>query len=163
MWIWSKKQYWAEYCNAEINMGNIAFPNCVRIWLHAGEPMHGKRIGSESNEVSHQSASIQYNLLFRCRRFNINNQITLYPSNYRGRPVNESNVQDYISNIVSKYLPPEQPPWHICIVPLTASSSSARAEETPAASPNSDVIDPDQTDAGTVVSPESSVRTKPPF
>lgn len=40
------------------------------------------------------------------------------PSNYRGRQVSEANIQEYISNIVSKYLPPSLPPWQICIIPI---------------------------------------------
>lgn len=53
------------------------------------------------------------------RTFAINNHITVYPSNYRGRQVTEANVQDYISNIVSKYLPTNLPPWQICVIPIT--------------------------------------------
>lgn len=46
----------------------------------------------------------------------------MYPSNYRGRPVTETNIQDYISNIVSKYLPPDLPPWQICVIPMSNST-----------------------------------------
>lgn len=46
------------------------------------------------------------------------------PSNYRGRQVTESNVQQYISDIVSKYLPSSVPPWQICIVPIMSSNPS---------------------------------------
>lgn len=94
------------------------------------------------------------------RQFNINNQVTLHPSSYRGRPVTEANVQDYISSIVSKYLPPEQPPWHICIVPLAiAPSATTRAEE--AATADVDVDVAVNTDIDTEdIPPESSVSTK---
>lgn len=54
----------------------------------------------------------------------------MYPSNYRGRPVTETNVQEYISNIVSKYLPPDLPPWQICVIPM---SNTTRLDD--AASP----------------------------
>lgn len=86
--------------------------------------------------------------------------MTLHPSSYRGRPVTEANVQDYISSIVSKYLPPEQPPWHICIVPLAiAPSATTRAEE--AATADVDVDVAVNTDIDTEdIPPESSVSTK---
>lgn len=71
-----------------------------------------------------------------CSSFNIENHITMYPSNYRGRPVTETNIQDYISNIVSKYLPPDLPPWQICVIPMAnatrlddAASSTLSAAE----------------------------------
>lgn len=49
----------------------------------------------------------------------------MYPSNYRGRPVTEANIQDYVSNIVSKYLPPDLPPWQICVIPMATRSDDA--------------------------------------
>lgn len=67
----------------------------------------------------------------------------MYPSNYRGRPVTETNIQDYVSNIVSKYLPPDMPPWQICVIPMAnttrsddvvSSSSLSAAECEPSAS-----------------------------
>lgn len=60
----------------------------------------------------------------------VDNHITVYPSNYRGRQVTESNVQDYISNIVSKYFPVGLPPWQICVIPVIGTVSSASAENT---------------------------------
>lgn len=63
--------------------------------------------------------------------FNIENHITLYPSNYRGRPITEANIQDYISNIVSKYLPPDLPPWQICVIPMS-STNTTRVDDVPA-------------------------------
>ncbi|XP_068631266.1 uncharacterized protein [Battus philenor] len=36
---------------------------------------------------------------------------------YRGRPVSDNNIQDYVSEIVSKYFPTEQPPWQYIIIP----------------------------------------------
>lgn len=78
----------------------------------------------------------------------------------------EANVQDYISNIVSKYLPPEQPPWQICIVPLAASqptqssattTSTLRQEDT--SSTTTDRADPEAIDATGIES--SSVSTTP--
>lgn len=72
-------------------------------------------------------------ILFSCRSFDVENHITVYPSNYRGRPVTASNIQDYISNIVSKYFQVGLPPWQICVIPVIRTKSSARAEDTTAA------------------------------
>lgn len=64
------------------------------------------------------------------RLFDIENHINVCPSNYRGRSVTESNIQDYISNIVSKYLPVGLPPWQICVIPIIRSVPLARSDET---------------------------------
>lgn len=93
-----------------------------------------------------------------CSSFNIENHITMYPSNYRGRPVTEINIQDYISNIVSKYLPPDLPPWQICVIPMAnatrlddaASTNLSAAECGPSGSPS--------TSAGTVDVGEESAQ-----
>lgn len=37
--------------------------------------------------------------------------------------MSESNIQEYISNIVSKYLPPSLPPWQICIIPIVSQNT----------------------------------------
>lgn len=52
------------------------------------------------------------------------------PSNYlyRGRSITESNIQDYISNIVSKYLPAGLSPWQICVIPVVKTIPLARSE-----------------------------------
>lgn len=67
------------------------------------------------------------------RSFAIDNHITVYPSNYRGRPVTSANIQDYISNIVSKYFPAGLPPWQICVIPVLGTQTSQRSEEPPSA------------------------------
>ncbi|CAH2071576.1 unnamed protein product, partial [Iphiclides podalirius] len=36
---------------------------------------------------------------------------------YRGRPVSDANIQDYVSEIVSKYFPSDQPPWQYIVIP----------------------------------------------
>lgn len=63
------------------------------------------------------------------RTFVVDNHINVYPSNYRGRPVTTTNIQDYISNIVSKYLPVGLPPWQICVIPVIAPTTSATRTE----------------------------------
>lgn len=62
--------------------------------------------------------------------FVVDNHITVYPASYRGRPVTSANVQDYISNIVSKYFPVGLPPWQIVVIPAIGTPSSQRTEET---------------------------------
>lgn len=102
--------------------------------------------------------SIFFSLLFCLhshRAFNIENHITLYPSNYRGRTVTEANVQDYISNIVSKYLPPDLPPWQICVIPLA--TNSTRPDEPIASTSTAD--SEGQSSARNAQNDSSSVRT----
>lgn len=63
------------------------------------------------------------------RLFEIDNHINVCPSSYRGRSVTEANIQDYISNIVSKYLQVGLPPWQICVIPVVKSVPLARSDE----------------------------------
>lgn len=60
----------------------------------------------------------------------VDKHITVYPSNHRGRPVTKGNIQDYISTIVSKYLPAGLPPWQICVIPVIRTVSSVRPDDT---------------------------------
>ncbi|CAG4991936.1 unnamed protein product [Parnassius apollo] len=39
---------------------------------------------------------------------------------YRGRPVSDANIQDYVSEIVSKYFPSDQPPWQYIVIPCVS-------------------------------------------
>ncbi|XP_046400941.1 uncharacterized protein LOC124167164 isoform X2 [Ischnura elegans] len=50
--------------------------------------------------------------------FNIEKHVVLANSLFRGRPVTEFNVQECVSDIVSKYLPPDIPPWQATIIPV---------------------------------------------
>lgn len=94
--------------------------------------MHGKCV--QSKVILHTFFTLnsifkwRYSV-FYFRLFDVNNHITVYPSNYRGRPVTGSNIQDYISNIVSKYFPVGLPPWQICVIPVIRTISPARAED----------------------------------
>ncbi|RVE43849.1 hypothetical protein evm_011517 [Chilo suppressalis] len=49
--------------------------------------------------------------------FRPENHFIMATSVYRGRPVSETNIQEYVSEIVSKYFPNEQPPWQYIIIP----------------------------------------------
>lgn len=53
-------------------------------------------------------------------RFRFENHFIVANAVYRGRPVTESNIQEYISDIVSKYFSPDQPPWQYIIIPCAA-------------------------------------------
>lgn len=79
------------------------------------------------------SLKIQIEIPFiNFRAFAVDNHINVCKSSYRGRPVTSVNVQDYISNIVSKYLPVGLPPWQICVIPVigpTSTTSSTRPED----------------------------------
>lgn len=107
----------------------------LSLW-HAGDFMLGKCVQSEFFlQFSIKNKWIYTVLKFESfhssiRIFNVDNHITVYPSNYRGRPVTKGNIQDYISNIVSKYLPIGLPPWQICVIPVIRTVSSARPDDT---------------------------------
>lgn len=56
--------------------------------------------------------------------FNINNHVILGPTNYLGRPISESNIQEYVSNITSKYMPIDLPQWQIVMIPSAGTGDS---------------------------------------
>lgn len=49
--------------------------------------------------------------------FSLDNHLVVGSALFRGRVVNDWNIQDCVSDIVSKYFPPELPPWQITIIP----------------------------------------------
>lgn len=49
--------------------------------------------------------------------FNIDNHVVLGPSNHMGWQVNENNIQEYVSNITSKYISIDLPQWQIVLIP----------------------------------------------
>ncbi|KAH8241788.1 hypothetical protein KR026_000548, partial [Drosophila bipectinata] len=49
--------------------------------------------------------------------FNINNHVLLSTHKYRGRPVTESNIQDYVSELATKYIPSDLPQWQVIVIP----------------------------------------------
>lgn len=53
---------------------------------------------------------------------------------FRGRLISEANIQEYISNIVSKYLPADVPQWQMFVIPIaplpfSAVASTSKASE----------------------------------
>ncbi|XP_055613168.1 uncharacterized protein LOC129759680 [Uranotaenia lowii] len=76
----------------------------------------------------------QYAFVKQTKDFNIDNHIILAPALHRGRPLTESNLQDFVSDIISKYMPSDIPPWQVFCIPMasgtSASSGSAECDST---------------------------------
>lgn len=73
----------------------------------------------------------QYAFVKKTKDFNIDNHIILAPSLHRGRPLTDGNLQDYVSDIISKYMPADIPPWQIFCIPMAfggAASGSAECD-----------------------------------
>ncbi|KAJ8679654.1 hypothetical protein QAD02_015441, partial [Eretmocerus hayati] len=45
--------------------------------------------------------------------FSIDNHVIVAPSLFKGRPINESNIQDYVSDTTSKFLGSNSSPWQV--------------------------------------------------
>ncbi|GAB0091844.1 uncharacterized protein DMENIID0001_067300 [Sergentomyia squamirostris] len=52
------------------------------------------------------------------RDFDIDNHVIFSQEGYRGRPVTDGNIQLYLSEQTSKFLPLHLPPWQIIVVPI---------------------------------------------
>ncbi|XP_069358163.1 uncharacterized protein [Maniola hyperantus] len=52
--------------------------------------------------------------------FRLENHVVMATGVHRGRPVSDSNIQDYVSEIISKYFPSDQPPWQYIIIPCVS-------------------------------------------
>ncbi|KAE8738393.1 hypothetical protein FOCC_FOCC016114 [Frankliniella occidentalis] len=50
--------------------------------------------------------------------FQLDKQLLLCSAAFRGRPVTDNNIQEVVSDLVSKYLVPELPPWQIALIPM---------------------------------------------
>ncbi|XP_021711906.1 uncharacterized protein LOC110680414, partial [Aedes aegypti] len=77
----------------------------------------------------------QYAFVKKTKDFNIDNHIILAPSLHRGRPLTEANLQDYVSDIISKYMPPEIPPWQIFCIPMAYGGTASGSAECDASAP----------------------------
>lgn len=60
--------------------------------------------------------------------FNLNNHIILNKATYRGSPVHEGNVQDFISTLVEKYIPSDLPQWQVIVIPIASNKASLNVE-----------------------------------
>ncbi|KAF4533306.1 hypothetical protein B566_EDAN004427 [Ephemera danica] len=56
--------------------------------------------------------------------FRLDSHVVVGSQHFRGRPVTDANIQDYMSDIVSKFLPVELPPWQLVLVPVSAAPSA---------------------------------------
>ncbi|CAD6998723.1 unnamed protein product [Ceratitis capitata] len=76
--------------------------------------------------------------------FNINNHVVLSARTYRGRPVNDSNIQDFVSELATKYIPSDLPQWQVIIIPTSSSMGAQTEAVTDTATPTSQSMDGDQ-------------------
>ncbi|CAB0042429.1 unnamed protein product [Trichogramma brassicae] len=67
--------------------------------------------------------------------FSIDNHLIVSPSSYKGRPIGEANIQEYVSDVTSKYLPTGHSPWQVHVLnsgqPTRGSSSSFQQASSP--------------------------------
>ncbi|XP_058819675.1 uncharacterized protein LOC131682304 [Topomyia yanbarensis] len=77
----------------------------------------------------------QYAFVKKTKDFNIDNHIILAPSLHRGRPLTEANLQDYVSEIISKYMPPDIPPWQIFCIPMFSGNPASGSAECDSSAP----------------------------
>ncbi|XP_066137622.1 uncharacterized protein [Euwallacea fornicatus] len=52
-------------------------------------------------------------------KFDLEQHISTAKFTYKGRAVTEFNIQEYVSEIISKYLPADQSPWQVTIIPTS--------------------------------------------
>lgn len=50
--------------------------------------------------------------------FQLDKQLLMCSAAFRGRPVTDNNIQEVVSDLVSKYLPAELPPWQVALIPM---------------------------------------------
>lgn len=67
---------------------------------------------------------LQQSLTTRCGiyawlrgKFDLEQHVSVAKFTYKGRAVTEYNIQEYVSEIVTKYLPSEASPWQVIIIP----------------------------------------------
>ncbi|CAG9767260.1 unnamed protein product [Ceutorhynchus assimilis] len=69
---------------------------------------------------------LQQRLTTRCgtyawqrTKFDLEQQVSLAKFTYKGRAVTEFNIQEYVCEIISKYLPTDTSPWQVIIIPTS--------------------------------------------
>lgn len=77
--------------------------------------------------------------LFRtiCSSFNLNNHILLNKATYRGSPVHDGNIQDFVSTLVEKYIPSDLPQWQVIVIPIASNKSALNVDATDEETSNS--------------------------
>ncbi|XP_078034435.1 uncharacterized protein LOC144468675 isoform X2 [Augochlora pura] len=53
------------------------------------------------------------------KAFSVDNHLLNSPSFFRGHPITETNVQDYVSHLTSKFFPFRQSPWQVHVINCT--------------------------------------------
>ncbi|XP_029179007.1 uncharacterized protein LOC114946595 isoform X1 [Nylanderia fulva] len=48
--------------------------------------------------------------------YSVDSHLVNSPCSFRGRPITDNNIQDYISDVTSKFLPGKLPPWQVHVV-----------------------------------------------
>ncbi|XP_033321385.2 uncharacterized protein LOC117217699 isoform X1 [Megalopta genalis] len=53
------------------------------------------------------------------KAFSVDNHLLNSPSSFRGHPITETNIQDYVSFLTSKFFPFRQSPWQVHVINCT--------------------------------------------
>ncbi|XP_005190710.2 uncharacterized protein LOC101894625 [Musca domestica] len=69
--------------------------------------------------------------------FNLNNHILLNKATYRGSPVHDGNIQDFVSTLVEKYIPSDLPQWQVIVIPIASNKSVLNVDATDEETSNS--------------------------
>lgn len=48
--------------------------------------------------------------------FSVDNHLIISPGSFKGRPITESNIQDYVSDVTAKFLPSNHSPWQVHVI-----------------------------------------------
>ncbi|CAH0564858.1 unnamed protein product [Brassicogethes aeneus] len=92
-------------------------PEAVRRHLHELVRRRDKSGNLAFPRLRHCLVTRCGNYAWEKAKFDLDQNLTVAPFTYKGRTVTEYNIQDYVSEIVSKYLPTGVPPWQVVIIP----------------------------------------------
>ncbi|XP_015182440.1 PREDICTED: uncharacterized protein LOC107069547 isoform X1 [Polistes dominula] len=62
------------------------------------------------------STTLDFYVWMDNEQFSLDNHLINSPCSFRNRPINESNIQDYVSDITSKFLPIDRSPWQVHVI-----------------------------------------------
>ena len=65
-----------------------------------------------------RKTTINVLLFFSFSSFNLNNHILLNTSSHRGYAVSDANIQEFISDLITKYIPSDLPQWQVMVIPV---------------------------------------------
>lgn len=66
---------------------------------------------------------VYFQIISHYSSFNLNNHILLNTSPHRGYAVNDANIQDFVSDLITKYIPSDLPQWQVIVIPASTKSS----------------------------------------